>query len=119
VASPWLWLSLVMVVVSAVEVCLAAPVCRHYGGTSDAQDLAGSEWRAPRRAPFWLQRGGHWLARTSCWPGLARLVRVSLRLHFLHGDSFTCDDRTGCRNVASLMSLWPILWGSHVLRMGV
>lgn len=119
VASPWLWLRLVMVDLSAVGFCLAARVCRPNGFAWDARDLAGSKCQVPRRARFWLERGGHRLATAGFRPGLARPLSVSSRLHFLHGDSCTCDDQTGCRNVASLRSLWPILWGLHVLRMGV
>ena len=118
-ASPWLWLSPVMIVLSAVEFSLAAWVCRHSGFASDAQDLAVSEWQAPGRAPFRLQPGGHGVAMAGFWPSLTRVLPASLRLHLLHGDSFTCDDQTGCRNVAFLTSLGPILWGFHVRRMGV
>jgi hypothetical protein len=119
VASPWMWLSLVMVVPSAVGFCRAARVCRENWFTRDARDLAGPASKALHRTRSWLERVGHWFATVGFWPGLASPLPVSLSLHFLHGDLFTCDDQTGCRYGASLTSLWPILWGFHVLPMGV
>jgi hypothetical protein len=119
VASGWIWLNLALVLVLADLIRLAVLVCERSFRPVSTGDPGRCDHLIDRSASGWSRKTARWLAKVSCWPDSTSPPGGLLRKHFPQGAPLVCDGQTGYPNDAFLISPRPILWGPHVLGMGV
>lgn len=118
-ASGWLWLNLALILILAALIRRAILASERTMCSPGPVDHGQCDRPSDRSASGWVRILARRLATVSCWPGSATLPGALLRVHFPQGVPFACDGQTGYLYEASLISPRPVLWGPHVVGMGV